>query len=144
MLELCLCNRACVFRPFLLTVESQQLPGGARVCCSVMKAFLISGLGCGVHASQLETAEINTCCPVARSLAVTNLTQDPLRAAVGACWHQDFLNACFLYYVQLTFKKTIPSRWHYRRLERHTGVMWESGGKNWNKWRYAYFKHAHI
>lgn len=83
VLEPCLCNRACVFRPFLLTVESRQLPGGARVC-SVMKAFLISGLGCSAHASQLETAEINTRCPVARSPAVTSLTHT--RPSQGCCW----------------------------------------------------------
>lgn len=73
-------NRACGFRLFLLTVESQQLPGGAGVCCSVKKAFLISGLGCSVHASQLETAEMNTWCRLVRPPA-----QEPLTAAVGTC-----------------------------------------------------------
>lgn len=77
-LERHLCNRAYVFRPFLLTVESQQLPCGTRVCCSVMKVLLISALGCSVHASQLENADINTYCPVARSRVGTNLTHRSL------------------------------------------------------------------
>lgn len=96
MLEPRLCNHACVFRPFLLTVESQQLPGGAGVC-SVMKAFLISGLGCSVHASQLETAEINTHCPVAHSPAVTSLTHRTLSGLLlAAADSRSFLLICIL------------------------------------------------
>lgn len=95
-----LCNRACVFRPFLLTVESQQLPGGACVCCSVMKAFLISGLGCSLHASQLETAEVNTCCPVPRSRAGTKLAHRSLAGLLLAAADTGTLKWVF-YYFQL-------------------------------------------
>lgn len=81
-----------------LTVERRQLPSDFRVCCSVMKAFLISGLGCSLPGSQLETAEINTHSPAPRSQAMTKPhTQDPLRAPVGSCWHQFFFVLFFLY-----------------------------------------------
>lgn len=100
----CLCNHTCVFRPFLLTVESRQLPGGARVCCSVMKAFLISGLGCSVHASRLETAEINTSCPVERSLAVTSLTLYPSEGCCGQLLTPGVLSVS-------TPERMIPSVW---------------------------------
>lgn len=74
-----------------LTVERRQLPSDFRVCCSVMKAFLISGLGCSLPGSQLETTEINTHSPASRSQTMTKPhTQDPLRASVGSCWHQVF------------------------------------------------------
>lgn len=74
----------------LLTVERQQLPSGFCVCCSVMKAFLISGLGWSLPGSQLETAEINTCSPAPRSQMMTKpQIQDPLRVSAGSCWHQE-------------------------------------------------------
>lgn len=73
-----------------LTVERQQLPSGFCVCCSVMKAFLISGLGCSLPGTQLETAEINTCSPAPRSQMMTKPhIQDPLRVSAGSCWHRE-------------------------------------------------------
>lgn len=84
-----------------LTVERRQLPSDFRVCCSVMKAFLISGLGCSLPGSQLETAEINTHSPVPCSQTMTKPhTQDPLRASVGSCWHQGFV-FCFYRFLYL-------------------------------------------
>lgn len=106
-LERHLCNRAYVFRPFLLTVES-QLPCGTRVCCSVMKVLLISALGCSVHASQLENADINTYCPVARSRVGTNLTHRSL------CYWQlltpGFLK-CVLNYCTSTYYSAVAVSW---------------------------------
>lgn len=105
MLESHLCNHACVFRPFLLTVESRRLPGGAGVC-SVMKAFLISGLGCSVHASQLETAEINTRCPVAHSPAATRLTHTTLSGlSLAAADSRTFLLICILVLLRTHLKE---------------------------------------
>lgn len=101
-----LCNLACVFRPFQLTVDSQQLPGGARVCCSVMKAFLISGLGCSVLASPLETAEINTCCPLACSRPVTDLARGSRSGPLLAAADTRTFKIC----VVLPFNIVIPSR----------------------------------
>lgn len=83
MLELRLCNHACVFRPFLLTVESQQLPGGAGVCCCVNESVPHLRIRLRRARLSLETAEMNTCRPLARSRPVANrsLSGLPLAAA---------------------------------------------------------------